>query len=273
MTGRGRFLAGLAALLILGGLYVQGLRYLHGHTLHPFDAEAFDDPAFMATPVPGPGADALTAYVHTGAETKSPVILFFMGNTGTLSVHGGFLVPHLAAGRTVIAMGYRGGGGLPGVPSEAALKADALALFDSVEALAGSGHGPVVVHGYSLGTALALHVAARRGVDGVILDAPAARFCDLFFRRYGLSACMIPFFETWDNLAEAAAVTAPVLIRHGDQDTAIPIWMGQQLADALQAQGTAVQFDSLPGITHDKITTVPDYGPGMARFIADLPPR
>jgi uncharacterized protein len=262
-------LPGLLALILI---YAAGLRALHRHTIYPFaPAAPFQAPGFAEVRLPVAGAGDLTAYLHMGDGPAAPVVLFFMGNTGDLSGHAGFLEPHLAAGRSVIGMGYRGGGGLSGSPSEARLKADALALFDAVDALIGPGHGPVLVHGYSLGTGLALHVAARRPVDGVILDAPFGRVCELFLKSTGLTACWLPFFQKWDSLADAPLIRAPVLIRHGDQDTAVPIRIARNLAEALRTNGTMVQFDALPGVTHVTITSDPDYGPGMARFIDALP--
>ncbi len=265
MRQRWIIIAAIAAAALSGG-YAYALRELHDHTLHPFGQTPFSDPAYSAVPVEG--RDGLTAYVRKSADPGAPVIVFFMGNVGTLEVHAQFMDPHEAADRTVIGMGFRGGGGLPGKPSEARLKADALALVDAVDALAGPDHGPVIVHGYSLGTGLAVHAAARRKVDGVILDAPFARICDLFFRSTGLSACWLPFFETWDSLADAGDVTAPVLIHHGELDQAIPIDEGRALAGAL---GAPVTFQAMPGVTHDKIGVDPSYAPGMTRFINALP--
>jgi hypothetical protein len=257
----------LAAVLAAG--YALGVRALHKHTIYPFTQQPFAEPGYTPTEIAVPGTEGLTAYVHRAVEPDAPVILFFMGNAGALAVHSQFLENHRAAGRSVIGMGYRGGGGLPGSPSETGLKADALMLFDNISGLVGNEHGPVLVHGYSLGSGLALHVAANRPVQGVILDAPFARACDLFFRSYGITACWFPFFQKWDSLPDASVVTAPVLINHGDMDRAVPIAEAMRLADSLRP-GAAVTFDPMPGRSHIDVPVDPAYEPGIARFIASL---
>nr|WP_245216404.1 alpha/beta hydrolase [Sagittula salina] len=129
-------------------------------------------------------------------------------------------------------MGYRGGGSLPGEPSETALKTDALAVADALDRLV-PGHGPVVVQGYSLGTGLAVHVAAERAVDGLILAAPYARICELMAAQSGLPACLIPGIDRWRSLRDAPRVTEPALVLHGRLDHLIPFDHGERMARAL----------------------------------------
>lgn len=201
------------------------------------------------------------------APEGAPVVLYFMGNVGTLAAFEPILVRHRAAGRGVVAMTYRGGGGAPGRPSEAGLKADALLVRDSVEALL-PGHGPVVAEGYSLGTGLALHVAARRKVEGVILAAPYGRLCRLMTRRSGVPACLIPWIDRWRSDLDAARVSAPVLMLHGEDDTLIPLSEGLRLSSALP-EGLG-RFERLPGVGHNDITSAAGYWPAVDRFMARL---
>ena len=63
---------------------------------------------------------------------------------------------------------YPGYGGAPGKPSEAAIAADALALFDRVAPQ----HPRVVVIGRSLGSGVAVQVASARPVARLVLVTP-----------------------------------------------------------------------------------------------------
>ncbi len=150
----------------------------------PFSADTFEEAQVGDLPVrvadAGPGA---------------PVVLYFMGNAGSLAYFTDILTHHRAQGRSVVAMTYRGGGGVPGHPTEAGLKADALAVFDAVPDLLRD-PGAVALHGYSLGTGLALHVAARRDADAVVLTAPYARLCELMAQQSLLPACRMPKIRT-----------------------------------------------------------------------------
>lgn len=163
------------------------------------------------------------------AQDDGPVVLYFMGNAGALAAFDLSLKVHAAAGRHVIAMEYRGGGGRVGEPSERALKSDALKVADWAIAKG----KPVVLHGYSLGTGLAVHVASNRQVAQVILEAPFDRLCVLMARRSLLPACILPGVQKWDTLAAASGVRAPVVILHGNQDTLIPPLRSRILAGAL----------------------------------------
>lgn len=73
-----------------------------------------------------------------------------------------------AEGWNVVAANYRGFGKSEGIASEMAIKQDALKVFDSVRERGGR----VVVVGRSLGTGVALHVAAQRAFDGLVLVSP-----------------------------------------------------------------------------------------------------
>jgi dipeptidyl aminopeptidase/acylaminoacyl peptidase len=189
-----------------------------------------------------------------------------MGNGGSLAFFGAHLSVHLDAGRQVLALVYPGGGGIPGHVSEARLKAQALDAYDW---LAAQHDGPLIVHGYSLGTGLALHVAANRDVDGIILDAPYARMCDVMTRASWLPACYLPGVQRWNSLAYADQIDAPVLVLHGTGDDLIPISDGQRLVDYLEIAGRNVQFVPLVGANHHNTAHHSDYTAQISDFLSE----
>ena len=139
-----------AAYLAYGLLMV----WMHPRFIYPFIQE--DQPLLGFTRKPMAAGDG-TEITFQEAAGPGPVLLYFMGNAGALWAFEEGLRPHVEAGRHVIALEYRGGAGLPGRPSETTLKSDALVIAD----YALSFGRPVVVQGFSMGSGLAVHVAAN----------------------------------------------------------------------------------------------------------------
>lgn len=229
-------------LIILAGLYVLyavAMVVLHPGYIYPFMQDDRVLAGFSRTSIT---AEDGTEVSFQEAEADGPVVLYFMGNGGALVAFEPALQIHKSAGRHIIAMEYRGGGGRPGQPSEAALKSDALLVAD----LALSKGKPVVVHGYSLGTGLAVHVAKNRDVAHVVLEAPFDKLCTLMSRNSLLPACLLPGVQKWNTLADAVNVSAPVLILHGGSDRVIPA----DRSAALEGAFANVERQVLAGAAH-----------------------
>ena len=126
----------------------------------------------------------------------------------------------------VWAMNYPGSGGSEGPVRVKQVGPDALALFDAAEAVAGK--RPIFVQGGSFGTTVALCVAARRSVAGVILQNPAP-LRQLILGRYGWwnlwlgagpVAARVP--ADLDAIANAARCSAPAIFILSGRDRLIP---------------------------------------------------
>lgn len=257
----------LLVLLIVGyGLYGAVMVAIHKRYIYPFDQTVFNHPDFTAVEIPVEGAAPLPAYVAEGPP-DAPVIVYFMGNGGSLDLFRSILDYHLGQGASVVAMSYRGGGGTPGPTSEAQLKADALALMD---ALPGLGfEDPPLVHGYSLGSGLAVHVAARRKVAAVLLSAPYDRLCTLLAKASYLPACRLPGVETWRSADDLDGIEAPITILHGDRDALIPPVRSEGLRDAMESTGIEVTRTEIAGANHVDLMSFPDYLAALDAFWAD----
>jgi fermentation-respiration switch protein FrsA (DUF1100 family) len=250
-------------LLMLGGTYLAYaimMVLVHPQLLYPFGADPFDNPDFQQSVV----SDRGVAVASTLADDRLAV-LFFMGNGGALAYFTNTLDAHQDAGRTLAAMEYRGGGGIAGTPSEVGLKADALAAYDW---LAAQHDGPIAVHGFSLGTGLAIHVGASRPVAAIMLDAPYARMCALMTKASWLPACFMPGVQKWNSAADVSALTAPVLIQHGTADQLIPISNGQHLAAIMRDKGVDVTFHAVENATHNNLAGQSGYAGRIDAFLA-----
>lgn len=250
----------LVALMMVYLAYVAALIWGHPSFIYPFGSDRFEAAGWTVEAV-----DGVSIATHDGAGDVA--VLYFMGNGGALTYFRASLDLHVAAGRPVMALQYPSGGGVAGVPSEQVLKEQALVAFDI---LAARHDGAIAVHGYSLGTGLALHVAANRNVDGVVLAAPYAKLCRLMAQAAYVPACHLPFVQKWDSVDLAASVSAPVLIQHGTDDQLIPIGEGMRLAEALEVAGIAVDFVPVDRGTHTNLITRPGYADRISAFLGSL---
>jgi len=250
-------------LLMLGGIYLAYavmMVMIHPQFLYPFGADVFENNEYRHEVVSDRGVAMATA------PADDPLaVLFFMGNGGALAYFTNTLEAHQQAGRTVSAMEYPGGGGIAGNPSEIGLKADALAAYDW---LASWHDGPIIVHGYSMGTGLAIHVGASRPVAAILLDAPYVRMCDLMTKASWLPACYMPGVQKWNSAADVPALSAPVLIQHGIADQLIPSTYGERLADIMRDAGLEVTFHAVAGATHNNLAGQSGYADRIDAFLA-----
>ena len=167
-------------------------------------------------------------------------ILYFGGNMFHLDQHGDGLLPTLGAcGTNVAVFDYRGYGRSSGTPTVANMQADALAIFDAINARY---PGRVIVHGQSLGGFMAAHVAAQRPVLATVLETTATSAEELVssnipwyawpFVRIEMDASL----RQVDNRSAAARFRSPALVIAAGQDTMTPPRLGKKVFDAIPRQ-------------------------------------
>ena len=166
----------------------------------------------------------LTAWSADALDGK-PTILYFHGNGGNISSRSKRFGMILNSGFGLFALSYRGYAGSGGSPSEAALVADGLLAFDQLKAQ----EIPIVVYGESLGTAVAVAVAAERDAAALVLEAPFSAAVDLARDRYGWLPVEILMKDPFRSRDRIGGVKEPVLIVHGEEDRIVPIAQGRDL--------------------------------------------
>src|SRR6266508_4058290 len=112
----------------------------------------------------------LRGWIVAANATPAPTVIYFGGNAEVVSWT-------LADARwprdwTRVALNYRGYGDSEGTPGEAALHADAQAVFDAIARRSDVDAQRIVVFGRSLGTGVAVALASARPVAGVVLVSP-----------------------------------------------------------------------------------------------------
>jgi uncharacterized protein len=153
----------------------------------------------------------------------------------------------------VFLMHYRGYGGSSGAPSEPALQADALKLFDKIH----SEHPNIVVVGRSLGSGIAIRVATQRPVSRLVLVTPYNSLQDLAAAQFPIFPVRWLLADKYESGRYAPLVRAPTTLIAAEHDEVIPRWSTDQL-HARFAHGVA-RFVVLPGTGHNTISMNPLY--------------
>ncbi|MBY0612685.1 MAG: alpha/beta hydrolase [Beijerinckiaceae bacterium] len=202
-----------------------------------------------------PGAATVTLRTADGetlsawsikAQPGKPTILYFFGNGGRLQYYGRRFARMTASGNGLIAVSYRGYGASTGSPSETGLIEDAETAYR--QALAdGASPRSIIMMGDSLGTGVAVALAARHRPAALILDSPflsARHVAEIRYPIFPVDWLMKDQFRS-DLLI--GSIKAPLLVIHGTADAIVPIESGRALF-ALANQPKL--FWEIPGGTH-----------------------
>ena len=190
-----------------------------------------------------------------GALAREPqaIVLYFTGKASRADYWIGPVAQ--AWGRRPIemwAMNYPGSGGSEGPASLARVGPSALAVYDAARSAAGG--RPILIEGGSFGTTVALCVAARRPVAGLVLKNPPA-LRELILGTHGRwilwllagpVARAIP--DDLDSIANARQSRAPALFLSAGADTKVPPRYHRMIVDAYAGPKHVV---AAPGIGHD----------------------
>jgi fermentation-respiration switch protein FrsA (DUF1100 family) len=133
----------------------------------------------------------------------------------------------IAGGAGLIALSYRGYMGSSGSPTEAGLLRDAEAAYR----FAADRYPPerIALWGHSLGSGVAVALAATRAVARVILEAPFTSTADVAQRMFPIVPVRWLMRDQFRSDQRVGAVTAPILMLHGARDLVVPIAQGERL--------------------------------------------
>lgn len=202
------------------------------------------------------GIEAVTTRTADGLELShwflpptapdAPVIAIFHGNAGHLGERVPKFLSLADAGYGLLFAGYRGYGGNPGKPTEAHLTTDSRGLL---EWLARQGFGPerTVLLGESLGTGIAVKMAAEGRGSAVILESPYSSIAAVAQKHYWYLPARWLILDKWNSVDHVQRISAPLLILHGTEDQTIPLRYAEALFDAAPEPKEMVV---VPGATH-----------------------
>ncbi|MEA2796537.1 MAG: uncharacterized protein QOI87_3917 [Bradyrhizobium sp.] len=189
---------------------------------------------------------------HVPARPGHPVVLYFHGNGDFLAGFFGRFRQIIADGTGVVALSYRGYAGSSGQPSEWGLLQDAAAAYAFTTARYSA--EKIVAWGFSLGTGVAVTLAAEQPVGKLILEAPYTSLADVAASLFPIFPIRLVMKDQFRSDERIARVGAPLLIMHGARDATIPIMFGERL---LALAHEPKQFVRFPEGDHNNLD---DYG-------------
>jgi fermentation-respiration switch protein FrsA (DUF1100 family) len=224
---------------------VAAMIYLVQRSLMYFPDTAHVSPAAAGLPeaeeVPLTAADGVhIAAWHVPPRDGKPVILYFHGNGGALRFRVERFHKLIADGIGLVALEYRGYGGLGGSPSEQGLIADAQAAYRF--AVSRYPAQQLVLWGESLGSGVAVALAAEQPVGRVILEAPFTSAVAIGSQHYWYLPVSLLMKDQFHSDTRIAKVTAPLMIMHGVHDRVVPYAMGERMFDLANQPKHFVRF-------------------------------
>jgi hypothetical protein len=183
-------------------------------------------------------------------EQSIAALLMCHGNAGNVSDRWQWLeMLHAQVPAHLFIFDFRGYGRSEGTPTEEGCYRDAVAAFKWLT----ERHPeiPIIVHGHSLGSAVGIELVRRlprRAAAGLILESSFTNAADMARLLFGPIPLHVLTSMKWASDEKISAITIPKLFLHGEQDTIIPLRLGQKLfAAAVEPK----EFVVLPNTDHN----------------------
>jgi len=185
---------------------------------------------------------------HVPAKPGHALILYFAGNGDYLAGRVGRFRDMISDGTGLVALSYRGYAGSSGEPSERGLLHDAAAAYAFTSARYGA--DKIVAWGFSLGTGVAVALAAEQPIGKLILEAPYTSTVDIAAALFRFAPVRLLMRDPFRSDQRIARVTVPLLIMYGTDDPVIAIASGERLFALAHEPKQFVRF---PGGGHDNL--------------------
>jgi dipeptidyl aminopeptidase/acylaminoacyl peptidase len=233
-------------------------------------------PAPVTVAPSAPAGWRLEAFEHAAADgtrlagvlllpprERPRVVVYFGGNAEEVTASAAQAAQTYGE-RAVLLLNYRGYGASLGRPGEREIVADALEVIDRIRARPDLDTSRLAIHGRSLGSGVAVQVAAARPVCAVVLSTPFASALSVAQEMYWWLPVRLLMRHPFDSLARAPGIRAPALILVGSEDALIRPAQSWRLADGW---GGPVERRTSIGFGHNDIQLDPAYAPVIRGFL------
>jgi pimeloyl-ACP methyl ester carboxylesterase len=204
--------------------------------------------------------DGATVQVWQLAADNKDAVIYFGGNAEDVALNTGEFA-RMFPDKAIYLVNYRGYGASSGAPSETALSADAQAIFDHVS----QAHSNISVIGRSLGSGVAVFLAATRNVERLVLITPYDSMVKVAQSAYPIFPVSVLLKDRYDSLSHAGNISIPTLLLIAERDEFIPMKSSSSLAAALDPSKTTVSV--IGNARHNTIQNFDEYAIALADFM------
>ena len=191
--------------------------------------------------------------LHAWHLAGSPLVIYFGGNAEDVSWNLK-RVAERVPGVGWLLVDYRGYGASGGTPSERALSADAIEWYDHAKQTLKAQR--IVAFGRSLGSGVAVQLAAARPVEAVILATPFDSLTNVARYHYPYLPVSWMLKHPFDSVGRAPSIDAPLLCLVAERDEVVPLVHSKRLFDAWKGPKRWVE---LRGAGHNSTDDVPAF--------------
>lgn len=192
---------------------------------------------------------------------RQRAILYFGGNGESVELNRGDFAQHFPECSTYL-IAYRGYGASEGQPSQDALFADALAIYDHVRQR--HPQAPIAVIGRSLGSGIASYLASQRPVDRLVLVTPFDSLADVGQTHYPLFPVRWLVRDRYESFRHLPQYPGPLMVIRAPKDAVIPARHTDRLIAELPRKPEIVEF---PQADHNNLSEDPRYWRSLRAFM------
>ena len=249
----------LLALLVAAGVYAAlcVLMYFTQRSQMYFPVGASAGEGATAMPFRTGGA---TLRIWVVERPGPAALLYFGGNAEDVGASVGRFAARLP-GHSLYFVNYRGYGGSSGAPSERALVGDAVAVYDHLR----KRHSGISVVGRSLGSGVAVQLAAARDVARLVLVTPYDSLVNVARAHFPWLPVRWLMLDRYDSAARVPDVEAETLVVIAGRDEVIPRARAEALVKAFAVPPRVLVLE---GARHNDLDHDPAYLGGIVEFLS-----
>ncbi len=176
-------------------------------------------------------SETIKGWEITTSDSTAPWVLFLHGNAGNISdmTHPERAKYYNQYGYNVLLIDYRGFGESTGKPSEQGLYIDAMAAFDYLSITKAIPNKKIIIHGWSLGSGVATHLASEVDCGALILEGAFTSVPAVGERYYPFIPAKLISKNRFDSESRIDKIKCGILFLHALDDAQIPFDMSETL--------------------------------------------
>lgn len=224
-------LKGIIFIILVLGLFVGYIKYIESRSIF-FPTKILDvtpnvvhldfEDIFLKTP------DNIDIHGWLIPHTGNKTILFFHGNGGNISHRLEKIILIRKSAASILIFDYRGYGRSKGRPTEEGIYLDAQAAYDYLVNTRGIEPHDIILYGESLGCAVAIDLASKNEVGGIILEGAFSSGRDMAKALYPYLPISL-FFNKFNSIDKIDKVGAPLVFIHSSSDEIVPFDLAKKI--------------------------------------------